>query len=60
MPDGGSTGGQNGGSTGGPDGGSRGEAAYCRNCGVRLRRVLGRWWHAQSLGPVRCERPEPE
>jgi hypothetical protein len=33
---------------------------YCRHCGVRLRRVLGRWWHVQQLGPVRCERPEPE
>lgn len=33
---------------------------YCRNCGVRLRRVLGRWYHVQQLGVVRCERPEPE
>ncbi len=33
---------------------------YCRNCGVRLRRFLGRWRHAQQVGFVRCDRPEPE
>lgn len=34
--------------------------AYCRNCGVALRRILGRWRHVANLGPVACERPEPE
>ncbi|WP_269328168.1 hypothetical protein [Kineosporia mesophila] len=33
---------------------------YCRNCGVRLRRVLGRWWHTSQLGPVACPEAEPE
>ena len=33
---------------------------YCRNCGVRLRRVAGVWWHAQQLGPVPCPKAEPE
>jgi hypothetical protein len=42
------------------DGSGGTDERYCRNCGVRLRRVLGRWWHTRSLGPVPCDRPEPE
>jgi hypothetical protein len=34
--------------------------AYCRNCGVEIRRVLGRWWHVTRLGPVSCPGAEPE
>jgi hypothetical protein len=33
---------------------------YCRNCGVEIRRVLGRWWHVTRLGPVSCRGAEPE
>ncbi|MBT0771651.1 hypothetical protein KIH74_22115 [Kineosporia sp. J2-2] len=34
---------------------------YCRNCGVQLRRLLGRWWHVgRALGPVPCPAAEPE
>jgi hypothetical protein len=33
---------------------------YCRRCGVRLRRIFGRWFHVRTLGPVGCRRPEPE
>jgi hypothetical protein len=34
--------------------------ANCRHCGVRLRRLFGRWFHMRRLGPVECRRPEPE
>ena len=37
-----------------------GADVYCRNCGVRLRRVLGQWWHTRRLGPVGCPGAEPE
>jgi hypothetical protein len=40
-----------------------GVETYCRNCGVRIRRLLGRWWHANPTapqGPVRCPGAEPE
>jgi hypothetical protein len=33
---------------------------YCRNCGMRLQRLFGRWFHARTLGPVECRHPEPE
>jgi hypothetical protein len=36
------------------------EPKFCRNCGVRLRRVFGLWLHTRHLGPVACDRPEPE
>jgi hypothetical protein len=36
------------------------DEVYCRHCGMRLRRALGRWWHVQRLGPVPCPGAEPE
>jgi hypothetical protein len=39
---------------------SRQQDVYCRHCGVRLRRLFGRWLHVRTLGPVKCQRPEPE
>jgi hypothetical protein len=36
------------------------EGTYCRNCGVRLNRVLGRWRHAARLGAVPCRGAEPD
>jgi hypothetical protein len=33
---------------------------HCRNCGVRLIRVFGRWVHTAKLGPVPCRGAEPE
>jgi hypothetical protein len=41
-------------------GGAAKADVYCRNCGVRLRRLLGRWWHVQNVGPVQCPGAEPE
>ena len=37
-----------------------GADVYCRNCGVRLIRVFGRWLHTARIGPVTCRGAEPE
>jgi hypothetical protein len=33
---------------------------YCRHCGVRLRGLLGHWWHVKQIGPLACPGAEPE